>query len=119
MAWAPKMGRSYHLIATAGRDNKLRINTLRRVEEEEVGGGRRGGRGRWVHHPVEDTQEIDVGAEVWRVEWNVVGTLLASSGEDGVVRLWRKGQDGRWGLSKVLRRPSGGARREGVVLMDK
>lgn len=119
VAWAPKMGRSYHLIATAGRDNKLRIHTLRREEEEEREGERRGGRRRWVHDAVEDTQEIDVGAEIWRVEWNVVGTLLASSGEDGVVRLWRKDQDGRWGLSKVLHRPSGRTRGEGVVLMNK
>jgi hypothetical protein len=28
--------------------------------------------------------------QVWRVEWNVMGTLLASSGDDGVVKLWKK-----------------------------
>jgi nucleoporin SEH1 len=111
------MGRSYHLIATAGRDNKLRIHTLRKRVEEEGEGGREGGRGRWVYDPVEDMQEIEVGAEVWRVEWNVVGTLLATSGEDGVVRLWRKNQEGRWGLSKVMSRPSAG-RGEGMMLVD-
>jgi len=110
------MGRSYHMIATAGRDNKLRVHTLRKVEEEGEG-GREGGRGRWVHDPLEDTQEIEVGAEVWRGEWNVVGTVLASSGEDGVVRLWRKNQEGRWGLSKVLSQPSA-ARGEKMVLID-
>jgi WD40 repeat protein len=28
-------------------------------------------------------------AEVWRVEWNLTGTVLASSGDDGSVRLWK------------------------------
>lgn len=32
------------------------------------------------------------GAQVWRVEWNVTGTILASSGDDGCVRLWK----GEW-----------------------
>ena len=27
--------------------------------------------------------------QVWRVEWNVTGTILASSGDDGCVRLWK------------------------------
>ena len=29
------------------------------------------------------------GAQVWRVEWNVTGTVLSSSGDDGKVRLWK------------------------------
>jgi len=30
------------------------------------------------------------GKEVWRVQWDISGMQLASSGDDGQVRLWRK-----------------------------
>lgn len=26
---------------------------------------------------------------VWRICWNVTGTMLASTGDDGVVRMWK------------------------------
>ena len=29
------------------------------------------------------------GAQVWRLSWNVTGTVLASSGDDGCVYLWK------------------------------
>ena len=29
------------------------------------------------------------GSQVWKVEWNVTGTVLSSSGDDGKVRLWK------------------------------
>ena len=28
-------------------------------------------------------------AQVWRLAWNVTGTILASSGDDGCVRMWK------------------------------
>jgi WD40 repeat protein len=31
----------------------------------------------------------DHNSTVWRVAWNITGTILASSGDDGVVRLWK------------------------------
>ncbi len=29
-------------------------------------------------------------APVWRVEWNVAGSVLSSSGDDGRVMLWKQ-----------------------------
>ena len=31
----------------------------------------------------------DHGSTVWRVCWNVTGTILATAGDDGQVRLWK------------------------------
>lgn len=35
-------------------------------------------------------------SEVWRVSWNVSGTILASTGDDGVSRLWKQQVNGTW-----------------------
>lgn len=37
----------------------------------------------------------DHGSTVWRVSWNMTGTIMASSGDDGCVRLW-KGKQSHW-----------------------
>ena len=37
--------------------------------------------------------------EIWRCEWNVSGTSLSSSGEDGVVRVYRADISGSFGLN--------------------
>ena len=36
------------------------------------------------------------------MEWNIEGTILASSGDDGSVRLWKAGFDGVWRQMSVI-----------------
>ncbi|KAI9911453.1 hypothetical protein PsorP6_009507 [Peronosclerospora sorghi] len=85
VCWAPNMGQSFHLLATASKDRTVRIWRLTihqddhlRAEVKEVA--------RKHHHD----------SEVWRVEWNVTGTMLASSGDDGTVRMWKSDYEDEW-----------------------
>jgi len=43
------------------------------------------------------------GAQVWRVSWNITGTILASSGDDGTVRLWKANYLENWKNVGVLK----------------
>ncbi|CAH1766552.1 8159_t:CDS:2 [Entrophospora sp. SA101] len=56
VSWAPNMGRSYHLIATASKDTHVRIFKL--TEKKDV------------YEAVNVSSFPDHKAEVWKVEWN-------------------------------------------------
>jgi len=89
VSWAPNLGRSYHLVAAACKDKMVHIWKISsqdkgKMEAQEVLCGNE-------HH-----------AEVWRVDWNITGTILASSGDDGNVRLWKANFAGKWKLLSVI-----------------
>ena len=88
VAWAPNLGRSYHLIASAGKDGVVRVYTLR-WEEKGSGGG-----GSWQHALVAVLRGH--GQQVWRVSWNVSGSLLASTADDGCTRVWKSDYNMQW-----------------------
>ena len=81
VAWAPNVGRTYHLIASVGMDGKTVIHRLKR--------GKKGDGERTLE--LESNQELDSDTEssVWRCKWNVTGTVLATSGDFGLVKLWK------------------------------
>jgi len=89
LAWAPNVGRSYHLIASAGKDRSLRVNRLNRhlSSKSSVANSL----------DLESSQVLGDGmTEVWRCAWNVTGTVLASSGDGGMVQLWKSNFRGEW-----------------------
>lgn len=48
--------------------------------------------------------------EVWRVQWNVTGTILSSSGDDGKVHLWGKASYlDEWSLLSTVSSEQGGS----------
>ncbi|KAL0088047.1 WD40-repeat-containing domain protein [Phycomyces blakesleeanus] len=113
VSWAPSMARSYQLIATACKDHHVRIFKITEMPltglapsqraQSMSNNGRQGGR--IGHRPLQVEMIGDFDdhhAEVWRVEWNVTGTILSSSGDDGKLRLWKAGYDGQWRQMAVL-----------------
>ncbi|THV07141.1 WD40 repeat-like protein [Dendrothele bispora CBS 962.96] len=92
VSWAPSCGRSYHLIATGGRDGHVRIWKVKPAAEDD---GEQGDDAEmmnsdetgWSASLVGDFDEHQ--STVGRVEWNVTGTVLSSAGNDGRVRLWK------------------------------
>ncbi|KAG5463134.1 MAG: WD40-repeat-containing domain protein [Olpidium bornovanus] len=117
VAWAPSLGRSYQLIATACKDGRVRIFKLAGEPSRLVNGGASGisaspGPGKF--RIVKAWEFRDHEAEVWRVEWNVTGTVLSSSGDDGRVRLWKANYEGEWGLMSVMASDQGSVDNEMV-----
>lgn len=84
VAWAPNCGRRFHYIASA-EGQQMRIYKLSR--DSEVDGGEK-------QLVLQSTQVIPVNA--WRVQFNVTGTVLASSGDGGVVQLYKANLEGQF-----------------------
>ncbi|KAH6573306.1 hypothetical protein BASA50_007895 [Batrachochytrium salamandrivorans] len=102
VAWAPTMGRNYHLIATACKDGHVRIFKL--TEDTTRPGA-------VVPHGLQSRKQFRVymvadfdsnGSEAWRVEWNITGTILSSSSDDGKVRLWKASYLNDWKLISTI-----------------
>ncbi|KAF9239328.1 WD40-repeat-containing domain protein [Melanogaster broomeanus] len=90
VAWAPSCGRSYHLIATGGRDGHVRIWRVKAAESDDI----EGEEPRWTGTIVADFDQHK--SAVGRVEWNITGTVLSSAGNDGRVRLWKATMGNVW-----------------------
>ena len=84
VCWAPNLGRAYHLVATACKDACVRIYKLSYSKAAAA------------YTPSMVAKLAHHSAEVWRVSWNVSGTILASTGDDGVSRLWKSDFNGTW-----------------------
>lgn len=94
IAFAPNLGRSFHTLAIASND--VQIITLKPTLDSAQSGSSR--------------FEINIAAQfsdhnptVWRVCWNIMGTILASSGDDGCVRLWKDNYINNWKCVAVLK----------------
>jgi nucleoporin SEH1 len=79
VAWAPNVGRRFHWIA-ATESQTLHVYQLARLKELEL----------------EASHALDEGVPMWKCQWNVTGTVLASSGDAGVVQLWKADQQQQW-----------------------
>jgi len=89
VAWAPNVGRTYHYIASAEGDALLIYKLKREMKEVGDDGG-----GKKQQHvlTLDSSQTLD--APAWTCNWNITGTVLASSGDSGVVDLYKSKNDG-------------------------
>ncbi|XP_063994097.1 nucleoporin SEH1-A [Diachasmimorpha longicaudata] len=90
IAFSPNLGRSFHTLAIATKD--VRIVTLEPLQENGASRFR-----------LQTVQFDDHYCTVWRVCWNIMGTILASSGDDGCVRLWKDNYINEWKCVAVLK----------------
>ncbi|KAF8696936.1 hypothetical protein HU200_036580 [Digitaria exilis] len=90
VAWAPNIGRAYEIIAVATCKGiaiwHIGLNT-------DPDGG-----------PLAQNVALLSGhnGEVWQLEWDMGGMTLASTGGDGMVKLWQANLDGVWHEQAIL-----------------
>ncbi|KAH9619170.1 hypothetical protein KSS87_012610 [Heliosperma pusillum] len=90
VAWAPNIGRPYEVISVATQKGIAMwhvglnpdVNGRLSVENVALLSGHQG--------------------EVWQMEWDMSGMTLASTGSDGVVRLWQSNLNGVWHEQAIL-----------------
>lgn len=89
VSWAPSMGRDYHLIATGCKDGYVRVFKAKESPNGDL--------------EIETLAKMnDHKLEVWRVNWNLTGTILSSAGDDGKVRLWKCNYLNEWKCMSVI-----------------
>ena len=86
VAWSPTLlSKSY--IASASQDKTVRIWTSTNPPDGAS----------WVQ-----TQTLDFDTVLWRVSWSLSGNILAISGGDNRVTLWRENLNGKWEMVKEV-----------------
>ena len=92
VAWAPNVGRRFHYIASA-EGEQVKVYKLLRDGNTMDGDGKKETSAILTLSP--SGVEI-LHANAWRCQWNVTGTVLALSGDGGVVQLWKADSDGQF-----------------------
>jgi nucleoporin SEH1 len=90
VAWAPNLGRRFHWIAAA-HGNELRLYKLVRSSADKNGQQQQ-----QQQLELTSTQTLPSSLTIWRCQWNVTGTVLACSGDGGVVQLYKCDFNNNW-----------------------
>ncbi|XP_054724814.1 nucleoporin SEH1-like [Uloborus diversus] len=98
IAFAPNLGRSYNLLGVATKN--LQIFILRPTKNQNTPGIQDVS----SKYEIRQAGQFDNhNSQVWRVSWNITGTILASSGDDGCVRLWKASLNDKWKCIATLK----------------
>lgn len=112
VAFAPNVGRSFHLLGVASKDVRIlsirenkQSSQLNQLTDVNASIDKAGLNSSVQPSQQQSQQKYDIetkctfndhGSKVWRVCWNITGTIMASSGDDGVVRLYKSNYLGNW-----------------------
>lgn len=101
LAFAPYIGRSYHLLGIASKN--VQIVTIKPLQAPHYDHQTLNGSQTSQKFEIRTVAQFDDHlGQVWRVSWNITGTILASSGDDGTVRLWKANYLDNWKALGVL-----------------
>lgn len=106
LSFAPYIGRSYHLLGIASKNvqivtiKPLQVNNTANVASLSTSSTMNS---QHHQHEIRTVAQFDDHlSQVWRVSWNITGTILASSGDDGTVRMWKSNYLDNWKPLGVL-----------------
>ncbi|KAI9804307.1 MAG: GTPase-activating protein S13 [Piccolia ochrophora] len=95
VAWSPTLlHKSY--IATASQDKTVRIWTTTMTAGAGAGAADASAAAEWK------SEILPFESVLWRVSWSLSGNVLAVSGQDNVVGLWKEGLKGGWECVKTV-----------------
>jgi len=86
VAWAPNIGLPTSTIASCTQDGYVFV-----WNQDDPNGG-------WTSKKVGE----QFSGVVWRVSWSVAGNILAVSGGDNRISLWKENVDGEWSCLSVM-----------------
>ncbi|WVN88968.1 uncharacterized protein L203_104183 [Cryptococcus depauperatus CBS 7841] len=98
LSWAPSCGRSYHLVATGSRDGTVsiwRIQPPGETARSDFGSSGEVTR-EWKAECVGEFGQG--GAKVCTVDWNATGTILSTTDDEGIVRIYKPTYARTWKL---------------------
>jgi len=80
VAWAPSIGLPHSTIASCSQDQRVIIWTNSDLEGSD-----------WTSRILHTFDDV-----VWHVSWSLCGTILAVSGADNKISLWKQNLEGQW-----------------------
>lgn len=86
VAWAPSVGLNKNMIASCSQDHKVVVST----SEDSIN---------WKSTVLKTFDDV-----VWSVSWSLTANILAVSGADNKVSLWKVDTEGQWAcISEVIK----------------